>query len=176
MNIRHGSPWLFLLIFPLLISFNIGLAQEMEPYGNTSKPELHSIEKDPFIAGLLSWFMMGIGQIYCREYTKGSIFMAADLLDKGTFILLISHINKKYAPDNDESIYINWKAFDTGTKVMVIGYVMGSLTLRFYNVIDAVKSAQKYNERYLSESEERGLLFDMNEGSVSLGYTLRFGE
>ena len=44
-------------------------------------------EKDPFVAGLLSWLMMGTGQMYCREYTKGSIFIAADLADKTAFVL-----------------------------------------------------------------------------------------
>jgi TM2 domain-containing membrane protein YozV len=72
--------------------------------------------KDPFIAGLLSWFMMGIGQFYCKEYTKGSIFIAADLADKTSLILLISYINSRYS-QSDQIIYINWSAFDPGTKV-----------------------------------------------------------
>jgi hypothetical protein len=133
-------------------------------------------EKDPFVAGLLSWLMMGTGQMYCREYTKGSIFIAADLADKTAFVLLVSHINSKYAPGSGEIININWNAFDTGTKVLTIAYFVGSLALRFYNVLDAVDSANRYNERFFSPRREEGFDFSLDVDSVGAGYTIRFEE
>jgi hypothetical protein len=133
-------------------------------------------EKDPFVAGFLSWLMMGTGQMYCREYTKGSIFIAADLIDKTAFVLLVSYINNKYAPSSGEIININWNAFDTGTKAVTLLYLVGSLSLRFYSVIDAVESANKYNERFFSPRREEGLDFSLSANSVGLEYTIRFDE
>jgi len=145
-----------------------GLAQESSP------PVRAYPEKDPFIAGLLSWLMMGTGQMYCREYTKGSIFIAADLIDKAALVLLISHINSTYAPQSGEIININFSAFDTGTQALTILYLVGSLSLRAYNVIDAMNSAKKYNERMFSPRRQEGLDFSLGADNVSVEYTIRF--
>ncbi len=131
--------------------------------------------KDPFIAGLLSWFMMGIGQFYCKEYTKGSIFIAADLADKTSLILLISYINNRYS-QGDQTIYMNWSAFDPGTKVLIISYFTVKFGVKIYSVIDAVQSAHKYNSRYISHEDDRKLSFDFGDESLSLYYTFSFYE
>ena len=39
--------------------------------------------KDPFLAGILSIGMWGIGHFYSGEYTKGSLFVFGDLIYKG---------------------------------------------------------------------------------------------
>lgn len=129
---------------------------------------LPASEKDPFIAGLLSWFMMGMGQIYAHEYTKGSIFIAANLVSKLSLVLLISHINTKYSPGGNEIINIDWKSFDSNTKFLVIGYFATSFGLRVYNVVDAVKSAREYNERFFSQKGESGFSFSIDPESISI--------
>jgi hypothetical protein len=131
--------------------------------------------KDPFIAGVLSWFMMGIGQIYCREYTKGSLFIAADLADKASLIFLVSHINNKYSPESGTAI-INWGSFNDGTKILIIAYLAASVSLRFYSVIDAIQSANKYNERVFSRRERGGLSFSYERKRVSLFYSIPLHE
>jgi hypothetical protein len=131
--------------------------------------------KDPFIAGLLSWFMMGIGQFYCKEYTKGSFFIAADLADKTSLVLLISYINNKYSK-SDQVIYINWGEFEPGTKALIISYLTAKFGLKFYSVIDAIQSAKKYNSRYVAQGEDGKLSFDLDCESVSLYYTFRFND
>lgn len=173
------KSWIFLLIviYITVLSFSISFSQnfnsdDFAPYENQAQS--YPMQKDPFIAGLLSWFMMGVGQIYVQEYTKGSLFIAANFVDKASLILLISYINNKYAPGTGESIYINWQAFTPGTKFLIISYFGVSRGLKFYNVIDAFRSAQKYNERYLTQKDKKGLSFNMYQDKVSLSYTLRF--
>ena len=151
-----------------------GFAQQEEAPG--APVRIYPAEKDPFVAGLLSWLMMGTGQMYCHEYTKGSIFIAADLVDKVALVLLISHINSKYAPSSGEIININWDSFDSGTKVLTLLYFAGSLTLRFYNVIDAVNSANNYNRRYFAQPREEGFDFSLGQDMLSVEYTIRFDE
>jgi hypothetical protein len=132
--------------------------------------------KDPFIAGLLSWFMMGVGQIYVQEYWKGSIFIATDLANKVVLILLISHINSRYGPKEDEIVNIDWASFNAGTKVFIISYLVESLGLRIYNVVDAVQSTHRFNERYFSGRENNGFSFNLGEDGVSLNYSYWLGE
>ena len=133
-------------------------------------------QKDPFIAGLLSWFMMGVGQIYVQEYTKGSLFIAANMIDKASLILLISHINNKYSPSSGETIYVNWKEFNSGTKFLIISYFSATLGLRFYSAFDAYNSAKKYNDRYSPQMDQEGFSFDYKEDTFSLRYTFQFSE
>jgi TM2 domain-containing membrane protein YozV len=143
-----------------------------EPYkGNQGVPQ----RKDPFIAGLLSLFMMGVGQIYVHEYWKGSLFIAANFTNKILLILLINHINTKYG-SADESVNVNWNSFEPITKVLIIGYLVESLGLRIFSVVDAVYSTQRYNERYTDTRNEKGYTLDIDGNNVSLGYYLRFNE
>jgi len=132
------------------------------------------VEKDPFLAGLLSWMMMGIGQFYCGEYTKGSIFIAADLINKGAMVLLISHINTKYSLS--ETDIINWKKFDDGTKFLIISYFAGTIGVKFYSVIDAIQSANHYNEKYFSKRDQKSFSFNFDRDSFSLSYSFKFSE
>ena len=173
------------IIISYLLLLCAGLPLSQPALGGIPRPpELNDYEvqnppqpslKDPFISGLLSWFMMGIRQIYCREYTKGSLFIAADLLDKASLILLISHINNKYTPQENEVI-VNWKSFDTGTKTLIITYFTTSLGLRFYSVTDAIRSAHKYNDRFFSQKEKEGLSWAVSGSRLSLSYTIPFND
>ena len=133
------------------------------------------LRKDPFIAGLLSWFMMGVGQIYVHEYWKGSLFIAADLTNKVLLILLINHINQKYG-SKDEVVNVDWRSFESGTKVLIIGYLVEALGTRIFSVFDAVQSAHRYNERFTGSRTERGYSFEINGDDISLGYYYRFND
>ena len=168
----------FLLISIFTVILYSGTASAQSVKGYKPVPYQTNIAsqtdyKDPFIAGLLSWFMMGIGQFYCKEYTKGSIFIAADLVDKTSLILLISYINNKYSQSN-QTIYINWGAFDPGTKILIISYFTAKFGVKFYSVIDAIQSANKYNSRYVSQEDDRKMSFELGSESFSLYYTIRF--
>jgi hypothetical protein len=132
--------------------------------------------KDPFVAGLLSFFMLGVGQIYAKEYTKGSLFIAAGLVDKLSLILLISHINNKYGPEGDELVNIDWKSFDNSTRFLVISYITASLGLRVFCVVDAVSSTKKFNERYFSTSQQSTTNLSFDDEQLKLQFNLNFSD
>jgi hypothetical protein len=165
-------------IILVLFSAPLSLADQMNLF--ESSVRIYPAEKDPFVAGLLSWLMMGTGQIYCHEYTKGSLFVAADLVDKVALVLLISHINSTYAPSSGEIININWDAFSTETKTLTILYFLGSVSLHFYSVIDAVNSANEYNRKYFSRGTPRGtpqgVSFSFSGDEFGVSYNIRFNE
>jgi hypothetical protein len=143
-----------------------------QPYqGNNDIPPL----KDPFIAGLLSWFMMGVGQIYAQEYWKGSLFIAASLTNKVLLVLLLSHINSKYGSE-EQIVSVDWNSFDAGTKVLIVAYIAEALGLRIFSVVDAVRSTQQYNERYAPNDRKSELSIDVNGDEVSMGFRYRFND
>ena len=148
----------------------------VNPSGITTYQAESSVSpyKDPFIAGVLSWFMMGVGQIYAGEYWKGSLFIAVSLTNKILLVLLLNHINSKYGSSN-EIVNVNWSTFDTSTRVLIVLYIVEALGLRIFNVVDAVTSAQRYNER-IEAARERGFSFDIGGDDVSLYYYYRFNE
>lgn len=176
-NKKGWVIWVLLILTSLLCAYS-AFSDEMDLLSESTRDRYtpYPREKDPFIAGLLSWFMMGVGQIYAQEYTKGSLFIAADLVDKASLILLISYINNKYSPSDGELIYINWGDFSTGTKTLIISYIGVSLGLRLYCVIDAFKSAQRYNERYFPKEKREGLGIGIKGDSITFSYSFRLNE
>ena len=133
------------------------------------------VKKDPFIAGFLSWLMMGTGQIYCQDYTRGSIFMALDLLDKVAFVGLVSYVNKKYSPKGDEVINLNWQSFDSSTKLIILGYIVAKYGIRFYNVYDAIQAAKRYNSIHIKKVYKKGkAAFHILPGSIQVDYSGSF--
>jgi hypothetical protein len=174
---KKGVCLCVLVCVLVVLSAQSAVSEEPEPFTRVARERtvFYPREKDPFLAGLLSWFMMGVGQMYVQEYTRGSIFIAADLLDKASLILLVTHINNKYAPDDSGLIYVNWRDFDAGTKALIISYIGASLGLRMYCVVDAYKSAQRYNERFFSSEEKQGLSVSLNEENIAVGYFIPLG-
>jgi TM2 domain-containing membrane protein YozV len=150
---------------------NIGVPAYQLYQGNDGIPPL----KDPFIAGLLSWFMMGVGQIYANEYWKGSLFIAASLTNKVLLVLLLSHINSKYGSE-EQIVSVDWNSFDAGTKVLIVTYIAESLGLRIFSVVDAVRSTQQYNERYEPNDRKSEFSADINGDGVSMGFRYRFND
>ncbi|MBU1075870.1 MAG: hypothetical protein KKH98_01165, partial [Spirochaetes bacterium] len=49
--------------------------------------------KDPILAGVLSWYMPGLGQFYAGKYLKGSIFWVVENTLLVSAILTIADIN-----------------------------------------------------------------------------------
>jgi len=170
---RKSPVFWILCCAVILLCVHSAVSDDLDLFSESvrDRSALYPREKDPFLAGLLSWFMMGVGQIYVQEYTKGSLFIAADLVDKASLILLISHINNKYS--QDEATLINWSDFNTGTKVLVLSYISVSLGLRMYCVVDAYKSAQKYNERYFPMERDKGLSMNIDAENISISYSIR---
>ncbi len=62
---------------------------------------------DPFIAGLLSVPMMGLGHFYTQDYFAGSMFILTDFVQKGLLILLILDLNDRYTDENGDKIPIS---------------------------------------------------------------------
>lgn len=107
--------------------------------------EVELLPKDKFIAGFMSWYMPGLGQFYAKEYTKGSIFVLYNLLQKAFLVGYIVSINNRYSSE-DETV-LSWNNLRAGDKVTIISYIGVYFFMKIYCIIDATRSVEKYNKR-----------------------------
>lgn len=118
-----------------------------EPAPGTEIPDDFYLDeperKDPFIAGLLSWSWSGLGQFYTQNYTRGSLFLAADIAQKGLLIYGIFYYSDKYS--GEDGNIVKWKNISNRDKGIIIGYLFSMLIMKIACVVDAVNSAEDYN-------------------------------
>ena len=99
--------------------------------------------KDPFIAGLLSWSWSGLGQFYTQEYTYGSLFLLADIAQKGLLVYMIFYYSDKYTSEHED--IVKWQDIERKDKGIIIGYIFSMLLVKILCIVNAVDSAEKYN-------------------------------
>jgi len=81
-------------------------------------------KKDPFIAGLLSVTMMGLGHFYTRDYLEGSLFVLTDLLQKGMIVFLISNFSDKYTDKETDDNVVRWSEMSDTDQGVVVGFIV----------------------------------------------------
>ncbi len=127
--------------------------------------------KDPFIAGLLSWSWSGLGQFYTQEYAYGSLFLLADIAQKGVLVYMIFYYSDKYTSDNDD--IVRWQDIEKRDKGIIIGYIFSMLCVKVLCIVNAVDSAEKYNrEIYFPFWKNRsrvGLSLHTEDNRINIG-------
>ncbi len=162
----------------LFIVFN-SLIYGEENYKNKDYYNIKYNEKDPFIAGLLSATMMGLGQFYAKEYTKGSLFVLVDFIKKGSLIWLIANLNKKYTNDEKGDNIVEWNEITRGDKIMILTYMSFYFGSKIYCIVDAMKSAEKYNMRMkelMKKEIDINFNFNLqnNNKEIAMGFRRKF--
>lgn len=166
---KKRQKWLSLLLLLLLVP----LVTQAEP----GTLRVTGSYKDPFLAGVLSWVMPGAGQIYCQSYTKGSVFIFGDMIEKSSMVLVLLYLNNKYF--RTRSAPISWERLEVNDRAIVISYFVLSSTFKLYNAMDAVFTAEKYNKVRLDSRIGLGLDPRMDADTApswtgSLTWTERF--
>ncbi|HDP79588.1 MAG TPA: hypothetical protein ENN21_01955 [Spirochaetes bacterium] len=101
--------------------------------------------KDPFVAGLMSWAWPGLGQFYAQDYTMGSFFLLTNIVQKGLLVYMLFYYSDKYNVRDNEKV--TWQDMEPKDKTLIIGYIFSILFIKVACVMDAVYSAENYNER-----------------------------
>ncbi len=156
--------YIFIIFLNLILLNNIVVSSEDYEYYD---------EKDPFIAGLLSATMMGLGQFYTKEYTKGSIFVLTDFIQKGTLIWMIVALNEKYTDKEKGDQVVEWREITNTDKTLIIGYLVFYFGSKIYCIIDAVHSANVYNKNLQKQRQIKttGLNLNFNISNKNIGAT-----
>jgi hypothetical protein len=100
----------------------------LRPLWNFHRP------RDPFKAGLLSFFMPSGGHFYNEEYSKGSLY----LFGVPTLYIIGSMVvSNNLENENDDGVQFG------------MTLQLTALFMHFYNVYDAVMSSHRINKEYL---------------------------
>jgi TM2 domain-containing membrane protein YozV len=116
--------------------------------------------KDPILAGALSWYVPGLGQMYSGAILKGAaFFVVEESLLVGT-LLTFAEIKLDFTGNVGLGINIKSRSNpdrDQQRKALVLGVSL--VAVHFLNVIDAVNTTRKYNrslQPYLSVHTDSG--------------------
>ncbi len=130
-----------------------------------------AVRKDPFMAGLISSMMPGVGQIYAEDYTNGSLIILGDVLGKATLITLIITYTNKYSTANNDTV--GWEDLNGGDKALFLSVSIIYLGFYIWNIIDAAKSARDYNSSNFKEPS-LNLAIQANDDYFKIGITKQF--
>jgi hypothetical protein len=179
---RQGTSAILLLIFLFLgVTMQPLFGKEVSSPEQTEEiTESFYVEeperKDPFVAGLLSWSWSGLGQFYTQEYTYGSLFLLADIVQKGVLVWMIFYYSDKYTSDDDE--IVKWQDIEKKDKGIIIGYIFSMLFVKVLCVVNAVDSAEKYNREiffpYWKHRSQVRLSLDVDDNRIQVGLSRSF--
>lgn len=115
-------------------------------------PSLFMKKKDPFFAGILSWYIPGLGHYYSEEYLKGTVFLVTEYALAITAI--VSFVNFDFSAGGGSGFQIKLDssdadlgAFRIPRRTIFWGTMVIVGIMHIYSVSDAVLSARSYNER-----------------------------
>lgn len=139
-----------------------------------STDQYEGSRKDPILAGALSWYVPGLGQIYSGAFLKGiSFFVVEEALLIGT---VLSFFELKLDVTGDINVGLNIKSKESPDREeQRIGIILGAtfIAVHFLNVIDAVNTSRNYN-RSLEEMFRTGVGYSSEKESYSLEFHRRF--
>lgn len=131
--------------------------------------------KDPLLAGVLSWYMPGLGQFYAGQYLKGSIYWVVENTLFVSAVLTIADLNFSVNKDIGFQFSIKPKKYvSKRDKTIAITLGVSYCAFHVFNVIDAIRTTAGLNREAAREragiSWECGLL----AGDPFLGMKSRF--
>lgn len=133
-------------------------------FSNTvfSKQDLLKYRKDPYLAGVLSFYNPGLGQFYANEPEKGMLFWMGENVLFFSSLLIVTDFTFNFKSDFGVEIKIKQKKNLSDERIITsIGLGVAFIVVHIINIIDAVDSAKKYNNKlekmYL---EENNITFD----------------
>lgn len=148
------------LIFLLVLLPSFSFSAEQYPYSR----------KDPILAGALSWYVPGLGQMYSGAFLKGATFFIVE----ETLLLstLLTFVELKFDVTGGIDIGLNIKSREHQDRnEQKIGIFLGVafIVVHFVNVIDAVNTSLKYNR-----SLEHDFYTDIGYSAENDAYEIEF--
>jgi hypothetical protein len=125
------------------------------PAATNSPSSVAVREYNPFLAGTLSWYSAGLGQIYTGDYVKGAVFFMIDSTLLYMAINAIADVNLVIDENIGLGVNIAMRKDTANKKYGINGsfFLIAFLTFHVYNIFDAVLTSTKKN-RALQEYQE----------------------
>ncbi len=116
----------------------------LQPGGNNFCQQIE--RKDPLLAGVLSWYMPGLGQFYAGKYLKGSIFWVLENTLFISALLTVTDIN--FSSNEEIGFQFSIKPKENLSRddeTIGISLFIGWGLFHIYNIIDAIQTARDVN-------------------------------
>ncbi|MDD5065933.1 MAG: hypothetical protein PHF84_02680 [bacterium] len=110
-------------------------------------------KRDPILAGVLSWYMPGLGQFYAGQYLKGSIYWVVENTLFISAVLTIADLN--FSVNKDIGFQFNVKPKEYVSKkdkTIAITLAVSYIAFHVFNVIDAIRTTVTVNREMESGS------------------------
>ena len=134
--------------------------------------------KDPFLAGALSFYNPGLGQIYAGENVKGLVFWITENVFFFSALFIVMDLSVKLKKDFGFEFSISQKPNLSNERIVTSASLgVAFLILHIYNIMDAVNSAKDYNSRQkekLFMDSQAGLNLQLTEKSDGLFLSYSF--
>lgn len=143
-----------LLIAALLTAPAVGLGVKKAAAGAPSivdapsdaKAHAGYSRKDPILAGALSWYVPGLGQMYSGSVLKGAAFFVIEETLLISTVLIFAEIKLDFTGSVGLGINIKSRSNpdrDDQRNALILGISL--VAVHFVNIIDAVNTARRYN-------------------------------
>ncbi len=132
-------------------------------------------KRDPIFAGMLSWYVPGLGQYYSGQYAKGTIFLVTEY----SIVIgaLFYYLNFDFAAGTGSGFSLKMDArrtnlgvVETSRRNIFVGLLVLTGAMHLYNVSDAVLSARDFN-RSLDRRRQ-----NMRDGYPELNFDYEHGK
>jgi hypothetical protein len=161
-----GSPFRSMVAAAILLAFVAGWSADAVAAARTAPKKtderidalealpydsgLFIKKKDPIFAGMLSWYIPGLGQFYTGNYIKGTAFLVSEYALAITAVFYFMNFDFSAGGGSGFSMKVDAKRTDLGLvstsrKNIFIGMVSFLFVLHIYNVTDAALSARSFN-------------------------------
>ena len=131
--------------------------------------------KDPILAGALSWYVPGLGQIYAGSIFKGVTFMAVEFALLYGTIISVAEIELGVTGGFTLGFEIKGKGSDITSAERTTAIVLGTtlIVVHFINIVDAVNTTRRFN-RAIDQKIRPDVNYDPELRSYSLGVSGHF--
>jgi TM2 domain-containing membrane protein YozV len=145
-----------ILLYSLLAAPVYCLAQDSPVPSYESEPLRY---KDPILAGALSWYVPGLGQIYAGSIFRGVTFMAVEFALLYGTIISLAEIELGVTGGFTLGIKITGKGSEVSSAERNTAIVLGTtlIVVHFINVVDAVNTTRRFNSNV-----DRGIQPELN--------------
>lgn len=151
------KKYILALIIIIIFIFPLNLSGAENNFNQTYQ------RKSPFLAGIFSWYHPGLGQFYVGETKKATIFWLSENILLFSVILNIADIKFAFKRDFGFEFSIKLKNNPSNTRIATtIGLGVILIALHIYNIIDAIGSAQLYNQKIFARQ------FELSQKSFSI--------
>lgn len=141
-------------------------------------------KRDPIFAGMLSWYVPGLGQYYSGQYVKGTVFLVTEYSIVIGALFYFMNFDFSAGSGSGVSLKVDARRTDLGVvetsrRNVFIGLMAVAGVLHLYNVSDAVMSARDFNQsldrrRQRMREKYPEINFDYEQGKgVSIGIRKR---